>query len=103
LENSLINGTTAEVFVQSARSSIPTGIIQAIRVMGIDQFVSQFVRMDENSHLATVRGRSFLRKVAHLLVGEEEQATHNETPGDEGGEAAVAALAGGIVGTPELP
>lgn len=74
LEGAVTNGTDPATFVQSARSMIPSGILQAIKIHGINVFL-QNVKLDDNSNLLTVKGRNFLRKVAELLVGDSGEET----------------------------
>ncbi len=70
-------------FAASARASVPGSIIQAIRVLGIDKFMTDVARLPESSPLANGTGRNWLRKVAKHLLGDtspEAPPAAEETP-----------------------
>ena len=71
LESAVNARTTPEQFAQSARSMVPAGILEAIREMGIDEFLTKVAKVPASSPLrSTQEGRNFIREVGAQLLGE---------------------------------
>jgi hypothetical protein len=68
MENAFNNQIDPEVFAQSARSSVPGEIIDFLKEHGVDPFIDIVAKLGPDSVLASVRGRTFVRKVAECLL-----------------------------------
>jgi uncharacterized protein (DUF2164 family) len=68
IEASIRNGTPPEIFAASARNMMPTEILTYIKGKGVDHFLNNVAKLEEGSPLATVVGRTYVRKVAKFLL-----------------------------------
>jgi hypothetical protein len=74
MEAAIQSGTDPAMFAQSVRNSIPKGIIDAIRDQGIDAFLDG-AKIDGNSPLSSQVGRSWIRRVAKILLTGDESSS----------------------------
>jgi hypothetical protein len=70
MEAALANDTDPEQFAASARNVVPSDIIGALRLQGVDHFLIKVAKLPETSPLLSMHGKSWARKVAAILVGE---------------------------------
>ncbi len=68
IESAMRNGTDAETFARSARNMVPESILTYIKRRGIDVFLNDVAKIETGSPLATVAGRTYVRKVAKFLL-----------------------------------
>ena len=68
IEAAVRNGTAPEIFAASARNMIPANILTYIKVKGVDHFLNNVAKLEDGSPLATVIGRTYVRKVAKFLL-----------------------------------
>ena len=70
IETAINNGTPAEGFAASARMMLPSAVLQALKLKGVDWFLRDVAKLSENSPLTTQHGLNWIRQVGRLLVGE---------------------------------
>lgn len=68
IEAAIRNGTEAEIFAASARNMLPADILSYIKTKGVDHFLNNVAKLEDGSPLATVVGRTFVRKVVKFLL-----------------------------------
>lgn len=68
LEGAFSSGQDPAVVATSARALVPTDILAYLEKVGVDQFLGNVPNLDQGSPLRTVQGRSFVRKVAKVLL-----------------------------------
>jgi hypothetical protein len=68
IEASIRNGTPPEIFAASARNMMPADILAYIKSRGVDHFLNNVAKLEDGSPLATVVGRTYVRKVAKFLL-----------------------------------
>jgi uncharacterized membrane protein YkoI len=68
IEAAIRNGTAPEIFAASARNMIPADILTYIKGKGVDHFLNNVAKLEDGSPLATVVGRTYVRKVAKFLL-----------------------------------
>lgn len=68
LEGAFKNGTDPVTFAESARSMVPGDILGVVKQIGVDAFLKDVAQLDSTSPLATMGGRTFLRKVVKYLT-----------------------------------
>jgi hypothetical protein len=68
IEAAIRNGTPAEIFAASARNMMPADILAHIKSKGVDHFLNNVAKLEDGSPLATVVGRTYVRKVAKFLL-----------------------------------
>lgn len=73
MEQAVLNGVDPAAFAESARTSVPKGIIYAIRDQGVDNFLDA-IQLSDGSPLVTQNGRNFMRKTARYLLGYADEA-----------------------------
>jgi hypothetical protein len=69
MESACEKDVDPESFALSARTLVPAEIIRALRVQGVDHFLANVAKLDNNSPLQTMHGKNWVRKVAQVLVG----------------------------------
>lgn len=86
MEAAFRNGTSPEIFAKSARNMVPGDILAYIKQQGVDHFLNGVAKLEDGSPLATVVGRTWVRKVAKFLlegttdgISEEEPASPMES------------------------
>ena len=70
IETAINNWTPAEGFAASARMMLPSAVLQALKLKGVDWFLRDVAKLSENSPLTTQHGLNWIRQVGRLLVGE---------------------------------
>lgn len=73
MEAAFKNGTAPDTFAQTARPYVGSSMIQAIRVLGVSDFLSKIAKLEATSPLATQGGRNWSKKVAAALVGSADE------------------------------
>jgi hypothetical protein len=68
IEAAFRNATPPEIFAASARNMIPAEILRHIKSKGVDHFLNNVAKLEDGSPLATVIGRTYVRKVAKFLL-----------------------------------
>lgn len=67
MEGAVANATEPDIFAQSIRGMVPTGVVNYIQTHGIDSLLDGVARLSEASPLQTQVGRNFARRVAKAL------------------------------------
>ena len=68
IETAFRNGTKPEILAASARNLIPRAILTYVKSRGVDSFLNNVAQLDDNSPLATVAGRNYIRSMAKFLL-----------------------------------
>lgn len=68
MESAFSAGTEATVFAASARSMIPSDILKYMESVGVDVFLNDVAKLEQNSPLRNQAGRTFMRDVAKFLL-----------------------------------
>jgi hypothetical protein len=69
LETAYRNSQPPETVAQSVKSMVPSDVLTAIRVLGVDGFLDDVARIDGTSPLSSQGGRNWARKLAKTLLG----------------------------------
>lgn len=69
LETSYRNSQPPELVAQSVKTLVPSDVLTAIRVLGVDGFLDDVAKIDGASPLSTQGGRNWARKLAKVLLG----------------------------------
>lgn len=70
LESAYRNGQDPTEVATSVRSMIPVDVINAIRKLGIDGFLTNVAKLDASSPLSSQAGRNWTRKLGKALLGD---------------------------------
>ena len=52
----------------SARNLVPAAILGLLKSRGVDHFLNNVAQLEDNSPLATVEGRMYVRQIAKFLL-----------------------------------
>lgn len=73
LEGALRNDTPPETLMRSAMAMVPGDILEYLRSVGVEKFL-ETANIKPSTPLASQHGRNYVRKLAKLLIGDEEGA-----------------------------
>lgn len=79
MEAAYRNATDPAMFAASARNMLPEDIMTALKAVGVDVFLSKVAKLQSGSPLATIQGRTWVRRVAAHLLGEDPDAETDAT------------------------
>ncbi len=68
IEGAFSSGTSAEIFANTARASIPADILSYMEEKGVENFLSNVAKLDMNSPLRNIAGRKYMREVGNFLL-----------------------------------
>jgi hypothetical protein len=69
LETAYRNSQPPELVAQSVKTLVPSDVLTAIRVLGVDGFLDDVAKVEATSPLSTQGGRNWARKLAKVLIG----------------------------------
>ncbi len=70
LEGAFTSNADPKTFIQSYRVHIPDEVVDAVRELKVDGFLSKVAKLPASSPLKTQAGRTWMRKVGDELLGE---------------------------------